>query len=209
METLLEKTLQRTNVEQETQQQHNAQISERYRKLLSAENDQFSEQDVVAPVEEVRASVFVEPQAVEAPVAEQTPQVTEFTHERLTSPVFTTEKFERLQEQAPVVAETIPVYAPVREQKAKETTVVAAQYSLSPLAKLVMAVFAFVVLAMLTMICVNTRLMQTKSIRIQNLEERRQELMEQNEELQSRIAEAKSEESVRAWAEEHGMVQGN
>ena len=197
MEQLLERTLQ-TSVNTQEAQQHNAQINERYRKLLSAENDQFSEQNYVAPT----VSNVVAPTVSETPVMEQAPQVTEFVHERVTAPVFTADKFELIREQAVRVA---PIVAPVFERK--ESVAVEAQYSLTPLAKVVMAVFTMIVIAMLTMICLNTKWIENKSMRIKNLEKQREELMERNEEIQRRIEIAQSEESIRQYAESHGMVQ--
>ena len=197
METLLERTLQATVGEQEAQQ-HNAQISERYRKLLSAENDQFSEQNYTTPA----VSNVIDPTVSETPVMEQAPQVTEFVHERVTAPVFTADKFELIRDQAVKAA---PVFAPVFERK--EAVAVEAQYSLTPLAKVVMAVFTMIIIAMLTMICLNTKWIENKSVRIKNLEKQRQELMEKNEEIQKRIEIAQSEETIRQYAESHGMVQ--
>ena len=197
MEQLLERTMQVSVNEQEAQQ-HNAQINERYRKLLSAENDQFSEQTYAAPV----ASTVIAPTVDETPVMEQAPQVTEFVRERVAAPIFTTEKFEMLQGTA---VRPAPVFAPVFEQKAKNVAAVEAQYSLTPLAKVVMAVFTMIVIAMLTMICINTRLIENKSIRIKNLEKQREELMERNEEIQQRIAAARDPETIREYAESHGM----
>ena len=197
MEQLLERTMQ-TSINEQEAQQHNAQINERYRKLLSAENDQFSEQTYAAPV----ASTVIAPTVEETPVMEQAPQVTEFVRERVTAPIFTTDKFEMLQKEA---VRTAPVFAPVFEQKAKSVAAVEAQYSLTPLAKVVMAVFTMIVIAMLTMICINTRLIENKSVRIKNLEKQREELMERNEEIQQRIAAARDPETIREYAESHGM----
>ena len=215
MEALLEKTTRMTTAELEAQQ-HNAQIKERYRKLQSAEADQFAS-DVYAEANSVSAAaiaseapVYVAPAAVETPVMEQTPQVTEFVHERVTNPIFTTDKFDRIQDfAAPAPTQVAaPAYAPVIEEKRISSTAAEAQYSLSPLAKVVMAIFTFVVIAMLTLVCVNTQLIRKKSVRIKNLEEKRQELMEKNEEIQRRIDEARSEDAIRAYAESQGVLLG-
>jgi cell division protein FtsL len=93
---------------------------------------------------------------------------------------------------------------PVQE----EATVKQLGYSLSPLAKLVMAVFTMVIVAMLALICVNTQAINQKTIRIKNLEQQREELMEEHEDVQRRIADAKSEETIREYAQSQGMVQG-
>ena len=65
-------TIELTNVEA---QQHNAQISERYRLLQSAEADQFS-QVTHANESAAQAAPIVE----ETPVLEQMPHVTDFVH---------------------------------------------------------------------------------------------------------------------------------
>ena len=147
MEMVRERQMVETANELEAQQ-HNAQINERYRRLLSAEADQFASE---TPVREVRASVlapeaptYVTPVTEETPVLEQVPQVTEFVHERITASVFTPEKFDNIQDFAPVnsaAAEMVaPTFvAPVFEQAPVMEMAREVEYSLSPLAKLVMA----------------------------------------------------------------------
>ena len=83
-------TIEFTNVEA---QQHNAQISERYRLLQSAEADQFSQ---VTYANETPAQVASTVE--ETPVLEQMPHVTDFVHESPVSPIFTAEKFESFLE---------------------------------------------------------------------------------------------------------------
>ena len=78
--------------------------------------------------------------------------------------------------------------------------------ALNALAKFMIGVFSAVVVCAMTMICVNTNTIQQKSLRLRNLEEKREELMEQNEEIERRIANAKSEETIRQYAESQGMV---
>ena len=133
-------------------QKHNAQIRERYNRLLSAEADQLaSETYAQAPVQEVRASVlapeaptYVSPVTAETPVLEQVPQVTEFVREEVAASVFTTEKFDRLQEfngvsnsaAAEVVA---PTYVAPVFQNAAAATMEVEQYALSSFAKKVIA----------------------------------------------------------------------
>lgn len=197
MELLREK-LQTQIAESEEAQQHNAMIRERYRKLQNAEADQFAEEthaeekayaNVLAPE---TPSLYISPSNVDTPTLEQTPRVTEY------SPLFTTEKFERMQEtevQAPTA-----VVAPTQSV----SLVSEAQYALSTFAKVVMAVFTFVVVAMLTLICVNTQLINQKRISIQNLEEKQEQLMEQYEELQARIEAATSEEAILSYAQSQG-----
>lgn len=209
---------QTTNTELEARN-HNAQIKERYRRLQSAEADQFAE-DVYAEsqkaTEDIRASViapeapvYVSHVTSDTPVAEQAPQVTEYVQTREVASVFTTEKFENIRDYGEQTA-----YAPVQPiapVQAKPTvsaaTAVEAQYSLTPLAKMVMAIFTLVVIAMISLICVNTHIIRQKSVRLQNLEEKREELVEQNAEIQRRIEEAQSYETIVEYAQSQGMVQ--
>ena len=193
-------------------QKHNAQISERYRRLQDAEADQFGSSTVNAPV----ASVTVAPEKTVRPVFEQTPalaqapQVTEYVRSRIETPVFTTEKFSNMTAtavatpviSAPVAPMPVEVYAPVQAVEKEE------QYSLTRMAKAVIAVFATLVIAMLTLICINTQIINQKTIRIQNLEEKRQELIEQNAEIQRRIERAQSDETIREYALSQGMILG-
>jgi cell division protein FtsL len=83
-----------------------------------------------------------------------------------------------------------------------------AQYSLSTMAKVVMAAFAAVVILMLTLICVNTQTIERKSLQIRNLEQQREELIEKNAEVQRRIQEAQSEEAITEYALSQGMIKG-
>ncbi len=168
---------------------HNAQIAERYKRLQNAESMQFSEPSAATPV--------LTP-TIEKTVEE--PQITHYTREKIDSPVFTTEKFER--------AETVIAPTQMQAPIAVQSTAVAEQYSLSRMAKMVMAAFAAVVVFMLTLICVNTQIINRQSVRIRNLEEKRDELVERNEEIQARIELAQSEETIREYAISQGMIAG-
>lgn len=61
---------------------------------------------------------------------------------------------------------------------------------------------------MLTLICVNTQILSRKSAELKDLERQRQELVERNEEIQRRIEDAQSEETIREYAISNGMIQG-
>lgn len=206
--------LERTRVlgAEEEAQKHNAMIAERYRRLQDAEADQFAEScraedSIRASVLTPEAPVYTAP--AETPVVEQTPQVTEFVRARIETPVFTTEKFNGLTEEktveitAPTQTAPVELYAPTQAVAAE------AQYSLSAMAKAVLAAFVATVMVMLTLICVNTQLIRMKSVRIQNLEEQKQQLSEELSELQSRIEMAQSEEAIRQYALSNGMILGN
>ncbi len=187
--------LERSTLEDVEKEQHNAMISERYRKLLDAVEDVFSASNVE---EKEYSSAFF---ALDnTPTVEQTPTVTEY------APVFTTEKFQRIEELQREVERTMPVATPSMKSTEKATTAVAAHYSLTPLAKIVMAAFTLVVVAMLALIGINSYLLNQRSIRLKNLEEQRQELLERNEEIQARIMELQTEESILERAEQAGLL---
>ena len=201
-------TIELTN---EQAEQHNAQISERYRLLQNAENSQFAQEQPtqsVQPELTVEMPTFVAHEVCETPVVEQTPQVTDFVRERITSPVFTAEKFERTVDfQESAATAVTPLVTPVIQSIVEEHTEVAAHYSLSALAKVVMAIFAAIVIALISLIAYNSQVIDRKMIKIQNLESKREQLLDQQEEIQSRIAMAQSEESILQWAQSQGMVQ--
>ena len=201
-------TIELTNAQAE---KHNAQISERYRLLQNAENSQFAQEQPAQsaqPELTVETPTFVANDVCETPVVEQTPQVTDFVRERITSPVFTAEKFERTVDfQESAATAVTPLVTPVIEEIVKENTEVAAQYSLSALAKVVMAIFAAVVIALISLIAYNSQIINRKMIKIKDLESKREQLLDQQEEIQSRIAMAQSEESILQWAQSQGMVQ--
>ena len=202
MELVREK-LQTQISESEEAQRHNAMIKERYRRLQNAEAGQFAE-DTRAEERETETtevetpSLYISPSAVNTATLEQTPQVTEYVS-LSASPLFTTEKFERIKTEERASA---TVVAPV--QSVSTAVATEAQYSLSAFAKIVMTAFAIVIVAMLTLICVNTQLIRQKSVRIQDLEEKKEQLMGQYEELQARIDAARSEEAILEYAQTQG-----
>ena len=201
-----------TNTETEAQK-HNAQIRERYNRLLSAEADQLaSETYAQAPTQSVHASVIapetpvqVTPVTAETPVLEQVPQVTEFVREQVTASVFTTEKFERLQENNPVMnsvaAEMVaPTYvAPVFQSAA---AVEVEHYALSSFAKKVLAGVGAAVVALVAVIGINTHIINNKKVELRQLRSRQQELVNENARLQQEIEIATSVDTIRAWAEQ-------
>ena len=212
MATLLENQTMENLTVDKAAELHNAQIKERYRRLQDAEADQFAAESYAEERAQTSYAVRASVLAPEAPAVEQVPQVTEFVHTRIDSPVFTTEKFERAeeqtaQEQAPVAA-YIPVEMPVQAPVATVAVSQETQYSLSRLAKTVMAAFAAVVIVMLTLICVNSQIIRQKTARIANLEAQKQELIENNAEIQRRIEVAQSEEAIEEYALSQGMIRG-
>ena len=216
MEVVREReAVQVTNAELEAQQ-HNAQISERYRRLQNAVADQFTSQTYTAPVQAsvstLERTTYAAP-VQDTPVVEQVPQVTDYVSESIASSVFTAEKFNSVEignEAAMSVATVAPTYiAPVVEQAPTTAVEVGtqSQYALTPLAKVVMAVFAVVVVGMTSLIGVNSNIIEQKKMKIKNLEKQRQQLIEQHAEIQERIEIAQSEETILEWAKEQGLMQ--
>ncbi len=207
METLSEKTeTQVSNFELEAQK-HNAMISERYNRLKNAVDSQFAEdtrtEERVVENANVDTSarentpLYISPNPKNAAAYAQTPTMTEYVSPVM-STLFTAERLDRVQP----VEDVAPVAMPVQAT----ATQVESQYALSPMAKIVMAVFTFVIVAMLTLITVNTNILNQKRIKIQNLEEKQEQLMDQYEEVKRRIEAATSEETIREYAESQGMV---
>ena len=193
---------------QKVAEEHNAMIKERYRRLQDAEAEQFanSTQDYSA---QQRASAFapVAPTYVSAPAVEQTPQVTEFVH--ASAPVFTTEKFNGMQQAeavatAPVAMQPMQVayYAPAQ---AVEQEV---QFAFTPMAKKICLAFAATITVMLSVIGVNTGIIKRNNARIQDLDRQEQSLRIKSQDLDRRIEEETSEETIIQYAEENGMIKG-
>ena len=205
----LEKTAVFVSEEMQREREHNAQISERYRMLQNAIEDQFA-----TPTKNTAyqaTATYIPSQTTFAPTftaptqsVEQRPNVTEYVRTGVSdSALFTAEKFDRFQvaeqNNAPAyVGDTVGV---------QETVAVEESYSISAFAKVLMSVFTVAVVGMLALACINTQTIKTKSIHLQNLEEKRQELMEKNEEIQRRIEEARSDEAIREYAISQGMIQ--
>lgn len=196
-------------------EKHNALIRERYERLRMTEETQLHESFTEAEREKAyaqyaapRASVLApeRPVEVSAPVTE-TPS---FAHTRVESPLFTTETLERTisegraEAAAPVLdtyatahGEVYDVPAPVYHSEA---------YSLSRLAKGVLAAFGATVVVMLSIIGLNTRNIQKKNVKLRQLEDKRAELESRDVELENRIEEATSFERVSEWAAQNGYV---
>ena len=201
-------------------QKHNAQIRERYNRLLSAEADQLaSETYAQAPVQEVRASVlapeaptYVSPVTAETPVLEQVPQVTEFVREEVAASVLTTEKFDRLQEfngvSNSVAAEVVaPTYVAPVFQNAAAATMEVEQYALSSFAKKVIAGVGAAIVTLMSSVGINTHVINNKKAQLRSVQNRQQELVNENARVQEEIEIATSEDTIRAWAEQ--QINGN
>ena len=211
MATLLEYERTETQTQTREAQLHNAGINERYRRLAAAEERQFGESNATETT--VRASVlaperpaFTSPVTENIPTLEQMPTVTEYVRTRVESPVFTTEKFSGITQEQPVAVQA-PIEMPAQAPVAVVAVSQEAQYSLSNMAKIVMAAFATLVAVMLAVICINTQIISQKTLQLQALEAQRAELLEESAEIQSRIEQARSEEAIREYANSQGMIE--
>lgn len=215
MDNMLREAIQAQKTEAELEaQKHNAMISERYNRLKNAVANQFAEDTRTeerrgdTPYQSVpEKTTYISPNAAtQTATYTQTPMVTEYIS-RSTSPLFTTEKFERIQQMNEGMEMAEPVVAEMPMQMTATAT--QAQYSLSNVAKIAMGIFAGVVVTMMATISVNTHLINQKRMNIQALEMRKVELTQEYEVLQERIEDATSEETIREYAESQGMVQSN
>ena len=195
---------ERTEIERseaEKAQKHNESINENFLKIKNLVHAQFDEDEA----QDVAKETAVEPVQEEAPLYISPSNVGKLEHPTVVteyaSPVepvsFTTQNTQ--------VAKPVEAVAPVHTME-REMDV---SYALTPLAKVVMAAFTFVVVAMLALISMNTQIIRQKTLRVKNLEEKKQQLVEQSQELQRRIEAAQSEETIRQYALENGIVLGN
>ncbi len=192
MNTVLERnTAEKIDVEKE---QHNAMIKERYRQLLS--DVEYQTATLTVTEEKQAESTFAPEAPVYNAVEEQTPQVRTYTPTMHFAPSYT-ETVERTA--------TVDV-APLRVNEVQTVKEAEVHYSLTPFAKLAMAIFTFVVVVMLSLIGINSRTLRQKNMEIQILETRKQELVERNEEVQRHIQELQTETSIIERAEAAGLL---
>ena len=200
--TMLRERAELLKSEAEKAQKHNDSINENFLKIKNLVHAQFDEEEIedVATEEVVdvveEAPLYISPANVTK--LEQAPLVTEYAAPTMETTV-AAQTYEMPQKSVEMV--TAPVQASERA--------VEAVYALTPLAKVIMAAFTFVVIAMLSLIAMNTQIIRQKKMRIQNLEERKQQLVEESQEIERRIAAAQSEETIRQYALENGIVLGN
>lgn len=205
MNTLLDRNTQETQ-ERET---HNAMIAERYKEILGVVDGQIDEAKPVFNTAQTYAPAVESPISAphyNAPATEHVPHVTEYTPSNLAASLFTTETLDRIAPQSTVRTFAPAYVAPQPVEEVKPVAVKEASYSLTPMAKVCMAIFATAVVFMLTLIGVNTQTIQRKTIRLKNLEEKKQELIENNEEIQRYIEELQTEESIVERATKAGIL---
>ena len=77
---------------------------------------------------------------------------------------------------------------------------------MTALAKMLIAAFAVVVIALLSLIAYNSQIIHQKRIQINGLEAKREQLLQDQKELEARIAAAQDEATILQWAQSQGMV---
>lgn len=208
MESLLEKQTTTLTNDEIAAREHNAQIKERYLKLQNAEASQFNE-ETVAPQASLLTQetpvTYYSPVVDNVATVEQAPQITEYVREEPAA-VFTTEKFNRIQEEIKPTAVESDVIAPTYVEPATVSSVATAQYSLTAFAKVALAAFVLLVITLLSMIAVNSQGIRSQTVRVKELEQQRQELMTMVEQVQKEIEIAKSDETILAYAQQQGWI---
>ena len=200
---------------------HNARIKERYEQLRNAEATQLAES-----ISEAERAPYAATRASAPTLAtEGAPRTAEYVHTKVNSSLFTPETLDRTIRRedydfapsetpdvsaADLLAASVQTAggAAVAEMPVTAVNVGVREesYGFSRFAKMVMAAFAALVIVMLTVICINTQVISSKSAQLRRLETERQALVEENAALEGRIEEAKSPEKILEYAQEHGMI---
>lgn len=222
--TTLWETQTLDSLQAEEARRHNEQIRQKYLQLQNAEEAQLSHVFENAE-QQTRAEEFNAPAAPvsampAAPVAPaQTAQAKTVSLTEQQKDLFTADTFRRMvsgaaKAQAPVQESVqAPVYRPVftpAPEKAQEAVKQAEKslesYSLTNAAKAVIAAVAAFVVLLITLIGINTRILNAKGVELSALEAKKAELAEQSRELAERIENATSEETIAAWAQANGWA---
>lgn len=191
MATLVENKKPNTISANQAELLHNSQISENYRLLRDLENRQFES------IERERASLQSNANVL---TIERPSTTTELPRERVTSDLFTVETLDRAIRNN-VVVEPAQPKAVVVENVAHEEVAM-----LSSFAKTVAAVFAAVIVMMLTIISINTQIINQKANYLSTLEQKQQELVAKELDLQEKIIRQTSKKAIEEFAEKYGMV---
>ena len=174
---------------------HNSQISENYRLLRDLESRQFE------TIERERASLQSNANVltVERPA--------ELPRERVTSDLFTVETLDRAIRNNAVAEQVESIVEPVQPQAVAVENVMQEDVAmLSSFAKTVAAVFAAVIVMMLTIISINTQIINQKASYLSTLEQKQHELVAKELDLQEKIARQTSKKAIEEFAEKYGMV---
>jgi cell division protein FtsL len=121
--------------------------------------------------------------------------------------VFTTDKFNAVEETAMQATTFAPVATQAVQMQATAAVAVESQYSLTQFAKMVIAAFAAAVIVMLSLICVNTQLIRQKTVEYDALQMQSEQLQAEYAQLQARIQQATSPETIAEYALSQGMIQ--
>ena len=226
--TTLWETQTLDSLQAEEARRHNEQIRQKYLQLQNAEEAQLShvfenaeQQTRTEEFNAPAAPVSAMPAAPVAPV--QTAQAKTVSLTEQQKDLFTADTFRRMvsgaaKAQAPVqtpVQESVqaPVYRPVftpapekTQEAVKQAEKSLESYSLTNAAKAVIAAVAAFVVLLITLIGINTRILNAKGVELSALEAKKAELAEQSRELAERIENATSEETIAAWAQANGWA---
>lgn len=173
---------------------HNSRINNMYTILQNAESEQLErlwEEAKHAP----QASVLAPEKPAEVPVYEHTP---------VESDLFTPATLDRTIERS---VPTYPVYQPAPTQVAVEAEQEEYAYSLTSMAKKAIAIFASAAAVMMTLICVNTHVINMRRAQIRELELSNANARAAIAQLEEQIAIESSEESIREWAIAEGLIE--
>ena len=194
---------------------HNSGISEAYRFLTETVDRQLSEIKNARETTRAHSSTI----EIERPVSTEkvmpkTPatyepkrEYTPYTHEKVDSDLFRAETLDRAIRNNLYREETVvPVEMPVERVEEIASVKVEDRAYLSSFAKTAIAVFCAVVTMMLTMICINTQVLNQKALQITQLEQTHNELVANNVKLRKQIEDATSEETIEEFALANGMI---
>ena len=173
---------------------HNSRINNMYTILQNAESEQLErlwEEAKHAP----QASVLAPEKPAEAPVYEHTP---------VESDLFTPATLDRTIERS---VPLYPAYQPAPTQVAVEAEQEEYAYSLTSTAKKAIAFFASAAAVMMTLICVNTHVINMRRAQIRELELSNANARAAIAQLEEQIAIESSEESIREWAISEGLIE--
>ncbi len=173
---------------------HNSRINNMYTILQNAESEQLErlwEEAKHAP----QASVLAPEKPAEVPTYEHTP---------VESDLFTPATLDRTIERS---VPLYPAYQPAPTEVAVEAEKEEFTYSLTSMAKKAIAIFASAAAVMMTLICVNTHIINLRRAEIRELEQSNANARIAIARLEEEIAEARSEETIREWALQEGLIE--
>ena len=181
---------------------HNSRINNMYTILQNAESEQLErlwEEAKHAP----QASVLAPEKPVEAPV-EAPAEAPVYEHTPVESDLFTPATLDRTIERS---VPLYPAYQPAPTQVAVEAEQEEYTYSLTSMAKKAIAIFASAATVMMTLICVNTHIINQRRAELAALELSNANARVAIAQLEEQIAIESSEESIREWAIAQGLIE--